>query len=362
MAVPKRSRGRSRASSPRSTRTGKHLWKLPRRRVESSPLLVGDTLYFGSWDHHLYALDVRGRRPRLKWRFQADDEVNSSAGLRGRQVFFGTDGGRIYAVRRAHRPGGVAQPVVLAVRQAASTSTRRPAVAYGRVFAASTDGNVYAYGATTGGCSGLRTPARTSTPRRRSGTAPSTSAPTTAGSTRSTRRRERAAGARRARVDPRRADGARRPRLLRHLRHVRAARLAARQRGPAATYALDARTGRLVWRYPVGHYSPVVADAEADLPRELDPHLRAHRPRSARSRSESTRRRRDEDRSSGQIRYEFWNTRLTKKRTNTTRRSRPPPGQSARERCWRHASQAVAGSQVTSAIGSRTGRGRSGRR
>ena len=59
--------------------TGKHLWNYRAGVVESSPLLVGHTLFFGSWDHRLYALDVRGRRPQLKWRFLADDEVNSSA-------------------------------------------------------------------------------------------------------------------------------------------------------------------------------------------------------------------------------------------------------------------------------------------
>ena len=32
--------------------------------------------------------------------------------------------------------------------------------------------------------------------------------------------------------------------------------------GPRATYALDARTGRRVWRFFAGHYSPVVADRE----------------------------------------------------------------------------------------------------
>jgi outer membrane protein assembly factor BamB len=32
--------------------------------------------------------------------------------------------------------------------------------------------------------------------------------------------------------------------------------------GPRTTFALDARTGKLVWTFPDGHYSPVVADSE----------------------------------------------------------------------------------------------------
>ena len=32
--------------------------------------------------------------------------------------------------------------------------------------------------------------------------------------------------------------------------------------GPNGTYALNARTGKLVWTFPDGQYSPVVADRE----------------------------------------------------------------------------------------------------
>ena len=66
-------------------RGGKILWRWKRTgAVESSPLLRGGILYFGSWDHHVYALDVRRKRPRLLWRFRADDEVQLVACLRGR--------------------------------------------------------------------------------------------------------------------------------------------------------------------------------------------------------------------------------------------------------------------------------------
>ena len=37
---------------------GRLLWRFDAGVVESSPLLVGNTLYFGSWDHKLYALDA----------------------------------------------------------------------------------------------------------------------------------------------------------------------------------------------------------------------------------------------------------------------------------------------------------------
>ena len=34
------------------------------------------------------------------------------------------------------------------------------------------------------------------------------------------------------------------------------------EQGPRGTYALDAQTGKLVWQFPDGHYSPIVADSE----------------------------------------------------------------------------------------------------
>ena len=48
-------------------RTGKELWRFDAGVVESSPLLVDGRLYFGSWDRHLYALDVP-RDGKLRWR------------------------------------------------------------------------------------------------------------------------------------------------------------------------------------------------------------------------------------------------------------------------------------------------------
>ncbi|MFN2467556.1 MAG: hypothetical protein ABR521_05425, partial [Gaiellaceae bacterium] len=41
---------------------------------------------------------------------------------------------------------------------------------------------------------------------------------------------------------------------------IRASRYA--KQGPRGTYALDARTGELVWQSKAGQYSPIVADEE----------------------------------------------------------------------------------------------------
>src|SRR5215208_226588 len=132
-------------------RGGRQLWRFRKVGVvESSPLLVGKTLYFGSWDHKLYALAVGGRKPQVKWTFRADDELNSSPVYAGGKIFIGSDSGTLYAVDAktgrlrwrarsySHFPHGREQFYAT------------PAVAYGRVYAPNTDGTVYAFGATSG--------------------------------------------------------------------------------------------------------------------------------------------------------------------------------------------------------------------
>ena len=46
---------------------GKILWRFRTGAIESSPLLVNGILYWGSWDHHVYALDVHVRTSICAW-------------------------------------------------------------------------------------------------------------------------------------------------------------------------------------------------------------------------------------------------------------------------------------------------------
>ena len=121
-----------------------------RASVESSPLLVGNTLYFGSWDHKLYALTLRGRkRPRVRWTFEADDQVVAAPAYAGGTVFIATSNGSVYGVNaRSGRMRWHATSFSRFGRREYFYAT--PSVAYGRVFIGNADGTVYAFGAATG--------------------------------------------------------------------------------------------------------------------------------------------------------------------------------------------------------------------
>jgi outer membrane protein assembly factor BamB len=62
----------------------------------SSPLVQDGKVYFGSSDHHVYALDtVTGK---LIWSFKADEMVHSSPAYADNKIFIGTWGTKLYAL------------------------------------------------------------------------------------------------------------------------------------------------------------------------------------------------------------------------------------------------------------------------
>jgi outer membrane protein assembly factor BamB len=243
---------------------GRILWRFRTGAVESSPLLVKNVLYFGSWDHHVYALDVHRRLgpPRLLWRFDADDEVNSSPAYAGGLVYFGTNNGSVYAV--SARTGKL--------RWHATSYSRfgrreqfyaSPSVAYGRVYVGNTDGTVYAFGARSGhllwaqhvGTYVYSAPAIW---RRKVyvGTYDGKMLALDA-ATGDTIWRYNAPSA--IHGAPAVVDGvvyfSTCPFCGSHgSRYAKS--------GPRGTFGLDARNGRLLWRFGDGQYSPVVADSE----------------------------------------------------------------------------------------------------
>jgi outer membrane protein assembly factor BamB len=242
-------------------KTGRIKWRFAAGAVESAPLLVGHVLYFGAWDRRVYALNVSRKRHRLIWSHPVDDKVVGAPAYANGAVYVGTNGGRVFAlggrtgVERWH-----AESFSRFGRREYFYAT--PAVAYGRVFIGNTDGTVYAYGATTGHLLWAR------------------QAGTYVYSAPSVWRNLVFVGTWDgyfSAIDARTGDFRWRfhapggimgastvldglvyfstyGRFTQsHLRRVAS--------GPRGTFALNARTGDLVWRFHDGHYSPVVADS-----------------------------------------------------------------------------------------------------
>lgn len=64
--------------------------------IRSTGLVVGDTLFIGSYDHNLYALHTE--TGEMRWKFPTEGGVVSRPAWDGRRVFFGSQDGHIYAV------------------------------------------------------------------------------------------------------------------------------------------------------------------------------------------------------------------------------------------------------------------------
>ena len=67
-----------------------------RGQVLSSPAIAGDSLYFGSSDHCLYALDLA--TGAQKWKFKTEGRITSSPAVSAGIVYFGSYDGNFYAV------------------------------------------------------------------------------------------------------------------------------------------------------------------------------------------------------------------------------------------------------------------------
>jgi outer membrane protein assembly factor BamB len=130
-------------------RTGKTIWKksLP-GRAESSPLVLGRSVYFGCEDGNLYALStVSGN---VRWATALGGPIKSAPAYSDGKLFVGDYGGYMNAVDASSGKlvwqSGSLGPGFGASGQFYST----PAVAYGRVYAGNNDGRVYSFDTSDG--------------------------------------------------------------------------------------------------------------------------------------------------------------------------------------------------------------------
>jgi outer membrane protein assembly factor BamB len=234
--------------------TGRLLHRFPSGPTESSPLVVGRALYFGDWNGDVYAYDVKTHH--LRWKVGTDAEIDGAVSYAGGTVYVGTNAGSVYALNA--RTGAERWRFSGGGEYFYAT----PTVAYGRVFIGNTNGTLYALGASNGSVLwsryvGTYVYASAAVWRGRvfvgsyDGTFAAYNART---------------GAELWRFDASAAiHGA--PAVLDGLVYFSTCSLCGAsgsrytKHGPRSIYALDARTGKLVWRWPgLGTYSPVIAD------------------------------------------------------------------------------------------------------
>ena len=124
--------------------TGKTIWKksLP-GRAESSPVVVDRTVYFGCEDGGLYALSTISGN--VRWVAQLGGPVKAAPAYYGGRLYVGDYGGYMNAVDAKTGEliwqSGSLGPGFGASGQFYST----PAVAYGRVYSGNNDGRVYSF-------------------------------------------------------------------------------------------------------------------------------------------------------------------------------------------------------------------------
>ncbi len=123
--------------------TGAIIWKkaLP-GRAESSPLVLGNTVYFGCEDGQLFALSTRNGD--VRWATTLRGPIKAAPAFRGGILYVGDYGGYMNAVRAA-TGRLVWQSSSLGTGVSGGEFYSTPAVAFGRVYAGNNDGRVYSY-------------------------------------------------------------------------------------------------------------------------------------------------------------------------------------------------------------------------
>lgn len=130
-------------------KTGRVLWKRPLPgRAESSPLVLGNTVYFGCESGQLFALSTRNGN--VRWATSLGGPIKAAPAFRHGVLYVGDYGGYMNAVRASDGKllwqAGSLGPGFAASGAFYSTA----AVAFGRVYAGNNDGRVYSYDQTDG--------------------------------------------------------------------------------------------------------------------------------------------------------------------------------------------------------------------
>ncbi len=133
-----------------SLKNGHQVWSKPiPAGTESSPIAFGDTVYFGDQGGTLWALQARNGH--VEWTYHASSAVKGGPALSDGILYFGDYAGRAYAVnaRNGHQVWAVSTNGAH-FGFGSGNFYATPAVAFGRVYMGNTDGRVYSFAARTG--------------------------------------------------------------------------------------------------------------------------------------------------------------------------------------------------------------------
>ncbi|HWC85029.1 MAG TPA: PQQ-binding-like beta-propeller repeat protein [Solirubrobacteraceae bacterium] len=133
-----------------SQQTGHVVWSMSvPPGTESSPLVWGQTLYFGDQDGTVRA--VQASTGRVRWTYKAAGAVKGGVAYAHGILYFADYDGRAYAVRASngHQVWAVTTNGA-AFGFGSGNFYSTPAVAFGRVYIGNTDGRVYSFAADTG--------------------------------------------------------------------------------------------------------------------------------------------------------------------------------------------------------------------
>ncbi|MBV8998579.1 MAG: PQQ-like beta-propeller repeat protein [Solirubrobacterales bacterium] len=133
-----------------SMKTGRIAWEKPiPPGTESSPIVSGNSVYFGDQGGTMYSLGAT--TGRVNWTYSASGAIKGGPALWDGRLYFGDYSGRAYALNAAN--GSRMWAVNTSGADFGFGSGNfysTPAVAFGRVYMGNTDGRMYSFAANTG--------------------------------------------------------------------------------------------------------------------------------------------------------------------------------------------------------------------
>jgi outer membrane protein assembly factor BamB len=120
--------------------------KLELQGIYGSPVVAGDTVYFGAYDDNVYALNAEDGA--LRWTFQTDDPIVDSLVLRESTLYVGSTDGTLYAIDTTACTNSCPLTAALTFDTGSSIWTA-PLLAGDIIYVAAMNGRLYALNAET---------------------------------------------------------------------------------------------------------------------------------------------------------------------------------------------------------------------